>query len=62
MISLKVVLIFPKNFLNFWLNMIEKQRIVNINSYSRKSYAYVVLCWGRERCNLSFISLRCLVY
>ena len=43
-ISLKIVLIFTKNFLNFWSHNIEKQGIIKVcNSYC-KSYTSVVLC------------------
>ena len=41
--SSKAVLIFPKNFLNFRSNIIEKQGIINVSSYSCKSYDSVVL-------------------
>ena len=37
LITLKVVLIFPKNFLDFRLDMIEKQGII---SFSSMSYAF----------------------
>ena len=39
----KAVLIFPKKFLNFKLNRIKKQGIMNLCSYSSKSVASVVL-------------------
>ena len=42
-ISLKPVLIFPKNFLHFWFDAIEKQSIKNFSRYRRKSYASIVL-------------------
>ena len=43
MISLKTILIFHKNFLDFKLDMIEKH--INLSSHSSKSYyASVVLC------------------
>ena len=32
-----------KNLLNFWSDRIEKQSIMNLSSYSSKSYASVVL-------------------
>ena len=41
-ISLKTILIFPKNFLNFWLNTIEKLDILTLNSYSSKIYTSIV--------------------
>ena len=44
LISSKSILIFPKNFLSFRLNMIEKKVIINLSSYCRKSYSSVVLC------------------
>ena len=37
--SPEAVLIFPKNFLNFGPDMIEKQSIINLCNYSSKSYA-----------------------
>ena len=43
LISLKAVLIFPKNFLNFRSDMIEKQDIINLSSYCSKNYPSVVL-------------------
>ena len=36
-------MIFPKNFLNLKMNMIEKQGIINLSSDSSKSYASAVL-------------------
>ena len=36
-------MIFPKNFLNFRFDTVEKQSILNLNSYSSKSYASIVL-------------------
>ena len=42
-ISPKTVLIFPKNFLKFRSDLVEKQSIINFGSYSSKSYASVVL-------------------
>ena len=39
----KTVLTFPKNFLNFRSHMIEKRSIINLNSYSHKSYTSVVV-------------------
>ena len=52
-ISPKTLLIFPKNLLNFKFNTVEKQ---NIDSFSSKSYACVILSvsevyvggWGRD--------------
>ena len=41
-ISPKTVLIFSKNFLNFWFNEIEEQSIINLSYYRNKSYALVV--------------------
>ena len=43
LISLKIILIFPKNFLHFRLNMIEELGIINLSSYSVESYTYLVL-------------------
>ena len=43
LISLRAILIFPKNFLNFRLNKIGKQDIINLSNNSSKSYAFVVL-------------------
>ena len=64
MISLKTILIFPKNFLNFQMDMIEKQGIKNLSSYSSKSCSSVVLgdsevslSLGIGRCSFSSISL-----
>ena len=50
-INLDTVLIFRKNFLDFRLNMIEKKSIINLSSYSSKSYAPVV----RNDSDLSFL-------
>ena len=44
MISLKAVMIFPKNFLDFGLDMFGKLGIVNLRNYSSKNYTSVVLC------------------
>ena len=41
--SPKTVLIFPKNFLDFRFDTVEKESIINLNSYRSKSYATVVL-------------------
>ena len=41
LISLKTVLIFPKNFLHLWSDTIEKQGIINFSSYD--SYALGIL-------------------
>ena len=41
-VFLKAILIFPKSFLDFRLDMIEKQSIINLSSYGSKSYASVV--------------------
>ena len=41
--SSKADLIFPKNFVDFWLDVIKKQSIINLSSYSSISYAFVVL-------------------
>ena len=38
LISLNVILIFLENFLYFRLNMIEKQRIINLSSNCSKNY------------------------
>ena len=46
-ISLKVVLIFPKNFLIFRIDIIEKQGVINLSSYSKKSFASIVLCGSK---------------
>ena len=35
---------FPKNFLNFRFDTIEKESIINLSFYRSKSYAFVVLC------------------
>ena len=40
---MQTVLIFPKNFLNFRFDMVEKQNIINFSSYRSKSYTYVVV-------------------
>ena len=66
-ISLKTILIFHKNFLNFRLDTIEKQDIINFSSYNSKGYASVDISdsevsFVRGRCSLSFISLLCFVY
>ena len=37
-IPLKAVQVFPKNFLDFELDTIEKQVIINLSSYNSKSY------------------------
>ena len=42
-ISLKAILIFPKNFLDFKSDLIDKQGIINLSSHSSKNYASVVL-------------------
>ena len=42
-ISLKSILIFPKNFLNSRFDNVEKQSIINFSSYRSKYYATVVL-------------------
>ena len=66
-ISLKVVLIFLKNFPDFSSNTIEKQVIINLSSYGCKSYASVVFCYVKVafldegEMHLSFIFLLCLV-
>ena len=46
-ISAKTVPIFSKNFLDFRSDMSEKQGIINLSSYSNKSYTSVVL-WDSE--------------
>ena len=43
LVSLKIVLIFLQNFLNFRFNTIEKQSIINLSHSRSKSYAFVVL-------------------
>ena len=43
LISPKAIPIFHKNFLDFRLDMIKKQSIINLISYSNKIYASVVL-------------------
>ena len=43
MVSLKTVLIFSKNFLDFWSDATEKQRIINLGTYGSKKYVSVVL-------------------
>ena len=45
-ISPKTVLNFPKNFLDFRFESVEKQSIINLSSYSSRSYASVVLCYS----------------
>ena len=40
---MRVELIFPKHFLKFRLEMIEKQGIINIRNYINESYTPVVL-------------------
>ena len=42
-ISLKTILIFPKNFLVFRSDIIKKQGIINLSSYNSKSNASLVL-------------------
>ena len=42
-ISPKAVLIFPKNFLDFRSDTVEKQGIIKLSSYSGKIYTSVVL-------------------
>ena len=68
LISLKTILIFPKNFCNFRLDMIEKLNIINLSSYSSKSYASLVLSnsevtflgKGRMQLFIYFILVFCL--
>ena len=69
LISLETILIFPKNFFNFWSDTIEKQGIINLSSYSSKNHASVVLSnskviflGGRGGCSLLSIFLLCFVY
>ena len=51
----EAIQIFPKNFLNFKLETIEKHAIINLSSYSNKSYASIVfsvskvVCLGKGR-------------
>ena len=66
LISPKAVQIFPVNFLDFWSHTTEKQDIINLNSYSSKSYAFVEFWWfqgrisfGKGRRSLSSISPVC---
>ena len=40
LISPKTILIFPKNFIDFWFDTVEKQNIINL---SHESYASIVL-------------------
>ena len=47
-ISPKSVLILPKNFLNFRLDTIEKQGIINRSSYSSKSHVSEVFFYDSE--------------
>ena len=64
-ISLKVVLIFPRNFLDSRSVTIEMKGIINLSSYSSNSNAYVVIkdsevfffvfFLGKGRCSCSFI-------
>ena len=42
MISLKVILIFSKNFLDFRSDTVEKMVITNLRRYSSKNYASVI--------------------
>ena len=44
----KLLIFFPKNFLNFNSDMIEKQGIIKLGSYSNKSHASVVLSDSRS--------------
>ena len=39
----KTILILSKNFLDFGLNMIEKQGIINLSKYNSESYTSAVL-------------------
>ena len=43
----KLFWFFLKNFIIFWLDMIEKQGIINLSSYSSKSYISVVLSYSK---------------
>ena len=36
-------MIFPKNFLDFRFNRVEKQSIINLSSFSSKSYVSLVI-------------------
>ena len=67
-ISWKAVLIFPKNFLVFRLDMIKKRGIINLSNYSFKNLASIALnnskvtfLWGKEAWSLLSISLLCFV-
>ena len=42
-ISLKAVLIFPKNFLDFRLDTTEKHGLIKLRSYNNENYAFIVL-------------------
>ena len=59
-ISIKAVLIFPINFLNFRSDKIEKLGVINLGIFSRRNYASVVQrspFWGSGENGLSSISL-----
>ena len=43
LVSLKIIMIFPKNFLDFRSDTVEKQSIINFISYRSKSYTFPVL-------------------
>ena len=67
LITPKAILIFPKNFLDFGLNTIKKQDIINLSSYRSKSYTSVVLSaivlsWKEEVTAFFFSFLDCFVY
>ena len=56
-VSLKTVLIFLQNFLNFKLNMSEKQGIINLCSSCKKSYISVISSDSKV---LSFLKKECM--
>ena len=59
---------FPKNFLNFWSDTIEKQGIINFIMYSSNSYASVFVVvprfpfLGEEKEAIFHTFLCCIVY
>ena len=55
LISLKTILIVPKNFLHFRSDTTEKKGIINLTSYTSKSYALVVLSNSEDAEFLPFL-------
>ena len=49
LISTKAILVFPKDFCNFWFNVVEFQSIVDFHHYGSKGYTPVVL--GNSKVN-----------